>query len=101
MVEVEHRESTQHKYGRGRTMRMSFSRFLDRIASNDQLLYMTTQNLETSEEGRPDLMAPPVTLVCVERVAAIMMVIAADRGLPPASQHPRWSGSRFLIERLW
>ncbi len=42
---------------------MPFARFLDRIAANDQLLYMTTQNLDTSEEGRPNLMAEPVTSV--------------------------------------
>ena len=42
---------------------MRFSRFLDHVAAGDECLYMTTQPLGASEDGRPHLMASPVTEV--------------------------------------
>ena len=39
---------------------MRFGRFLELIQHGDQHLYMTTQNLGTSEDGRPDLWSHPL-----------------------------------------
>lgn len=57
-VMVEKRASTEDSFGRGNEVPMSFSQFLDLLDEGDSNHYLTTQDVEANEDGRPDLMAP-------------------------------------------
>ena len=57
-VVVEIRSNNQDTFGRGNQVSMHFSKFLDLVDEGDEMHYLTTQNVEADEGGRPDLMAP-------------------------------------------
>jgi hypothetical protein len=61
-IRVEKRSNVGEKFGQGREVNMQFSAFLAHISQeNDQNLYLTTQDLDEDKEGRPALMASPVS----------------------------------------
>ncbi|KAL3929144.1 MAG: hypothetical protein SGBAC_012338 [Bacillariaceae sp.] len=57
-VVVEERSSKQDSFGKGNEKAMTFGELLDLIAKGDDRHYLTTQDVEANEDGRPDLMAP-------------------------------------------
>ena len=57
-VMVERRSSEKHTYGRGNEIPLKFSEFVDLVEKEDSKHYLTTQDVEANEDGRPDLMAP-------------------------------------------
>ncbi len=57
-VMVEKRSSDQDTYGQGNEIPMTFGEFLDLTEKGDTNHYLTTQDVEADEDGRPDLMAP-------------------------------------------
>ena len=58
---VEYRSGASESYGKGQKKTMKFKQFIKRFAEGDPHLYLTTQELGLDLEGRPLLMAPPVT----------------------------------------
>ena len=60
-IRCEYRTSCKEKYGQGREKSMTFSTFLDSLEKGDEHLYMTTQELEYDDDGRPGIMSSPVT----------------------------------------
>ena len=60
-VRVERRAAASEAYGRGQNVRMKFGELLRLLEAGDARHYMTTQDLETDEEGRPALMSAPCT----------------------------------------
>ena len=58
---VEYRSGASESYGKGKKKTMKFKHFIKRFAEGDPHLYLTTQELGLDLEGRPLLMAPPVT----------------------------------------
>ena len=60
-VRVEQRAAPAEVYGRGKNVRMPFGELLSLLERGDARHYMTTQDLETDEEGRPHLMSAPCT----------------------------------------
>lgn len=60
-VRVERRAAASEAYGRGQNVRMKFGELLQLLASGDARHYMTTQDLEVDDEGRPALMSAPCT----------------------------------------
>ncbi|KAG5189072.1 cupin-like domain-containing protein [Tribonema minus] len=60
-MRVEHRQNHEEGFGRGRERVMTLAAFLDAIAGGDTLLYLTTQELEVSADGRPDIISTPIT----------------------------------------
>ena len=58
---VEYRSGASESYGKGKKKTMKFKQFVKRFAEGDPHLYLTTQELGLDLEGRPLLMAPPVT----------------------------------------
>jgi hypothetical protein len=56
-VVVEKRSSKNDSFGKGNEISMKFHAFLDLISKGDSMHYMTTQDVEANEDGRPDLMA--------------------------------------------
>ncbi|KAJ0411738.1 hypothetical protein ATCC90586_006697 [Pythium insidiosum] len=57
-LKVEQRSSTADKFGRGVEVDMQFKELLRLIEAGDDLHYLTTQDVEADEEGRPEVMAP-------------------------------------------
>ena len=57
-VMVEQRSSEKDSFGKGNEKAMKFGDLLDLIAKGDAMHYLTTQDVEANEDGRPDLMAP-------------------------------------------
>jgi len=62
-VKVERRESVRGRFGEGREVRMTFGRFLAGLEAGDDLHYMTTQDIARDADGRPAVLAPPLTLL--------------------------------------
>lgn len=60
-LKVEHRANSEGRYGQAQEQQMLFHDFLDAIDKGCDTLYLTTQNLDTDHDGRPDLMAAPLT----------------------------------------
>lgn len=60
-VRVERRSDAGDVYGRGREEFTPFCAFLKRVEASDETIYLTTQELEYSIEGRPSLYSHPVT----------------------------------------
>ena len=60
-VRVEQRAAPAEVYGRGKNVRMPFGELLSLLERGDARHYMTTQDLDTDEEGRPHLMSAPCT----------------------------------------
>ncbi len=60
-VRVERRAAASEAYGRGQNVRMKFGELLQLLQAGDARHYMTTQDLEADEEGRPALMSAPCT----------------------------------------
>nr|CCA17920.1 ion channel putative [Albugo laibachii Nc14] len=58
LVQVEYRANEMESFGRGRETQMSFHSFLQLVERGDTLHYLTTQDVEEGESGRPELMAP-------------------------------------------
>jgi len=56
-VMVEKRAESKASFGRGNEIPMSFTKFIDLIESGDDMHYLTTQDVQADEDGRPDLMA--------------------------------------------
>jgi hypothetical protein len=61
VVRVERRATASDAYGRGQNVRMKFGELLRLLEAGDARHYMTTQDLEVDEEGRPALMSAPCT----------------------------------------
>ena len=59
-VKVEVRDDEHRRFGLGNERDMVFNEFLTRWSNGDSSLYMTTQDLDCDEEGRPHLTAAPV-----------------------------------------
>ena len=58
-IKVEQRASVNDSYGQGNEVSMTLADFLDLLAKgNDDKHYLTTQDVQANEDGRPDLMAP-------------------------------------------
>lgn len=63
-VTVEKRESDNAKFGKGNEVKLSFGEFLDILDdkkqpnSSSSLYYLTTQDVQTVQGGRPDVMSP-------------------------------------------
>lgn len=62
LVRVEYRQNHTQRFGIGQEIQMEFKEFLDHI-ENDAICnyYLTTQELEYSLEGKPNLISPPLT----------------------------------------
>ncbi|GLE03034.1 hypothetical protein PINS_up011913 [Pythium insidiosum] len=58
LLKVEERGSTTDKFGRGVEVDMQFKQLLSLIEAGDDLHYLTTQDVEADEDGRPEVMAP-------------------------------------------
>lgn len=61
VVKVERRDHGEGRFGLGREERMRLADFLRQIESGDETLYLTTQDLEHSVDGRPSILSSPVT----------------------------------------
>lgn len=61
ILRVEWRDNASGQFGKGVERLMKFSEVLDAIANNDDHYYLTTQDLEYSPEGRPSIVASPVS----------------------------------------
>ena len=59
-VRIEKRETSNDRYGKGNERIMKFSEFLHQLNNEDDTLYLTTQDLEYDDEGRPSLYSNPV-----------------------------------------
>jgi hypothetical protein len=55
-VMVERRDSTAEGYGKGNEVSMAFSDFLKLIKDGDEMHYLTTQDVQSNEDGRPDIL---------------------------------------------
>eukprot|EP00048_Salpingoeca_helianthica_P023096 m.22214 g.22214 ORF g.22214 m.22214 type:complete len:566 (+) comp8266_c0_seq2:131-1828(+) len=60
IVSVEHRESPEHRFGRGRLVNMPFKELSQRLEAGSPLFYLTTQDLGVGADGRANLMGTPV-----------------------------------------
>jgi len=57
-VMVEIRPNEKETFGKGHENQMTFGRFCDMQEMGDTMHYLTTQDVEANNEGRPELMAP-------------------------------------------
>jgi hypothetical protein len=57
-LRVEERGNSTENFGRGIEVDMAFRDLLELIENGDDLHYLTTQDVELSEDGRPEIMAP-------------------------------------------
>ncbi len=57
-IMVEKRCASTDTFGQGNEVPMTFQSFLDLVADGNDMHYLTTQDVEANEDGRPDLMAP-------------------------------------------
>jgi hypothetical protein len=55
-----------NSFGNGLEKHVAFSEFLNSIRSGDESLYMTTQKLNYSPEGEPDIISAPLTALTGE-----------------------------------
>ena len=60
-VRVEYRDSKSGRFGQGRERTMKMDEFVSLIKQGDLLHYLTTQDLKVDEEGRPAMMASPIS----------------------------------------
>ncbi|KAL0589365.1 hypothetical protein ABG067_002584 [Albugo candida] len=58
LVQVEYRANELEAFGQGREIEMRFHSFLQLQDRGDELHYLTTQDVEEGNSGRPELMAP-------------------------------------------
>ena len=56
-VVVEKRTSATGSFGKGNEVEMSFKKFLQLIKDGDDKHYLTTQDVQANEDGRPELMS--------------------------------------------
>lgn len=63
ILQVEERSTTTEKYGRGVEVEMSFKQMLTLMENGDDRHYLTTQDVEADEDGRPNIMAPFISLL--------------------------------------
>ena len=61
LLKVEYREDSKDRFGQAKEVKMRFSEFLSGLSKGDDLHYLTTQDLVRDEEGRPEIIAPPLT----------------------------------------
>jgi len=59
-VRIECRNNDNEKYGKGNEKIIKFDEFLNSIENGNDKLYLTTQDLEYDDEGRPALYSNPV-----------------------------------------
>ncbi len=58
-IMVEKRSGQEDSFGKGNEVSMSFAEFLKLVKDKDDTLhYLTTQDVEASRDGRPELMSP-------------------------------------------
>ncbi|TMW63516.1 hypothetical protein Poli38472_002457 [Pythium oligandrum] len=57
-LKVEERSKVTEKFGRGVEVDMQFKDMLRLIEEGDEMHYLTTQDVEANEDGRPEIMAP-------------------------------------------
>ena len=57
-IMVEKRDSTEDSFGRGKEVAMKLEEFIQKVKRDDDKHYLTTQDVLSNEDGRPDLMAP-------------------------------------------
>jgi len=55
-VMVERRSNTAEGYGKGNEISMTFSKFIQMIQKNDDLHYLTTQDVQANDDGRPEIL---------------------------------------------
>ena len=55
-VSVERRSDTSDGYGKGNEIRMKFSQFISLVQNEDNLHYLTTQDVPSDDNGRPDIL---------------------------------------------
>ena len=55
-VMVERRSSIAEGYGKGNEISMTFSKFIQMIQKNDDLHYLTTQDVQANDDGRPEIL---------------------------------------------
>jgi len=55
---VEKRDSSKDSFGKGKEVPMKFGDFIQKVKEGDDMHYLTTQDVLSNEDGRPDLMAP-------------------------------------------
>ena len=57
-IMVERRSTATDSFGKGDEIKMSFKKFLQLMKDGDDKHYLTTQDVEANEDGRPELMSP-------------------------------------------
>eukprot|EP00804_Cyclotella_cryptica_P021640 CCRYP_020650-RA/>CCRYP_020650-RA protein AED:0.36 eAED:0.36 QI:607/1/1/1/0/0.5/2/146/433 len=57
-VMVERRSDTADGYGQGNEVSMTFSHFLKLLQNGDEMHYLTTQDVPSNADGRPDILPP-------------------------------------------
>lgn len=55
-VMIERRSTTTDGYGQGNEVSMKFSQFIELIQNGDDLHYLTTQDVRSNDDGRPDIL---------------------------------------------
>ena len=60
-VRVEYKTNSNERFGEGKEKIMPFSTFLSEMEAGNEDLYLTTQELEYDDDGRPAIVSPPVT----------------------------------------
>ncbi|KAL7510345.1 hypothetical protein ACHAXN_012027 [Cyclotella atomus] len=55
-VMIERRSNTFDGYGKGNEVSMKFSQFIQLIQNGDELHYLTTQDVQSNHDGRPDIL---------------------------------------------
>jgi len=67
-IQVEVRDDSKQRFGRGKTERMTVGDFCSRIKRGDRGLYLTTQEIPTDESGaKTDIAGPPLTLAALRK----------------------------------
>ncbi|CAM9479833.1 unnamed protein product [Chrysoparadoxa australica] len=62
-VRVEHRKDAEGRFGCGKEKTMRFGEFLEEMKKKNDLLYLSTQDLSVSIDGRPGIISPPLSLL--------------------------------------
>ena len=57
-IMVERRSTASDSFGKGDEIKMTFKKFLQLMKDGDDKHYLTTQDVEANEDGRPELMSP-------------------------------------------
>lgn len=82
-MKVEKRSLTSESYGKGIEVEMTFSQFLnemgqDKEGSSSELYYLTTQDVDSSSDGRPHLMSPLVRRIFQRQAKVASMKISKE-----------------------